>query len=153
MARRDQDTVFFDHEGAECLDVRYHRRCAGRWRGVIDLGRDGSGRRRRKKISGRSKSDVIAKLKAVRDELDKGIKAKPNYTVQNAVDHWLEHGLDGRSATTVATNKLVLAPLMWPVVTLVWVGSAGSLKVATELRGDGSGPATSAFGACLGPPR
>jgi len=112
MARRDQDTVFFDHEGAQCLDARYHRRCSGRWRGIIDLGRDGSGRRRRKKVSGRTKSDVISKLKDARDELGKGIKAKRNYTVQSAVDDWLAHGLDGRSPETVKTNKLVLVPLM-----------------------------------------
>jgi integrase len=112
MARRDQDTVFFDHEDAGCLDSRYHRRCRGRWRGVIDLGRDGSGRRRRKKVSGRSKSDVINKLKDAREELDKGIKAKRNYTVQDAVDDWLAHGLEGRAPKTVETNKLVLTPLM-----------------------------------------
>jgi hypothetical protein len=55
MARRDQDTVLFDHEGAECRGPRYHQRCSGRWRGVIDLGRDGSGRRQRKKDSARTK--------------------------------------------------------------------------------------------------
>jgi hypothetical protein len=112
MARRDLDTVLFDHEGTACRDARYHRRCSGRWRGIIDLGRDGSGRRRRKKVSGRTKSDVIDRLRDVRDELDRGIKSKPNYTVQDAVDDWLEHGLDGRAAGTISTNKFVLAPLM-----------------------------------------
>jgi integrase len=111
MARRDQDTVLFDHEGAECRDPRYHRRCTGRWRGVIDLGRDGSGRRLRKKVSGKTKSAVINRLKAVRNEMDEGIKSRAGYTVQKCVDDWFAHGLDGRSAKTVSTCREVLTPL------------------------------------------
>jgi integrase len=112
MARRDQDSVFFDHEGVQCVDARYHRRCSGRWRGVIDLGRDGTGRRRRPKVSGGSKSEVISKLRDKRDELEKGIKVGRNYTVQDAVDDWLAHGLDGRSAGTVETKSWSWPPLM-----------------------------------------
>ena len=85
MARRDQDTVLFDHEGAECRDSRYHRHCSGRWRGVIDLGRDGTGKRVRRKVSGRTKSAVISRLKEVHDELDQGVKSKAGYTVQKCV--------------------------------------------------------------------
>jgi integrase len=32
--------------------------------------------------------------------------------VQNAVDDWLAHGLDGRSAKTISTNREVLTPLI-----------------------------------------
>jgi hypothetical protein len=31
--------------------------------------------------------------------------------VQNAVDEWLAHGLDGRSRKTISTNREVLTPL------------------------------------------
>jgi hypothetical protein len=47
----------------------------------------------------------------VHDELREGIRSSPRYTVQNAVDDFLAHGLDGRSAKTVSTNREVLAPL------------------------------------------
>jgi hypothetical protein len=41
--------VYFDHEGSDRRD-RYHRRCTGRWRGELNLGKDGQGRRRRRKV-------------------------------------------------------------------------------------------------------
>jgi hypothetical protein len=106
MTRRDHDTVLFDHEGADCVDARCHRRCSGRGRGIIDLGPDGSGRRHRKKVSGKTKSAVIDKLKDVRDELDKGLKTRPNYTVQEAVYDWLAHGLTaGQQAPSRQTSS------------------------------------------------
>jgi len=34
-----EDSIYFDHRvGTECLDARLHRRCVGRWRGVVSLG-------------------------------------------------------------------------------------------------------------------
>jgi integrase len=47
----------------------------------------------------------------VHDELREGIRSSPRYTVQDAVDDFLAHGLEGRSAKTVSTNREVLAPL------------------------------------------
>ena len=44
MARAE--VAYFDHEGSDCKD-RYHRRCTGRWRGELNLGKDaraGAGR-------------------------------------------------------------------------------------------------------------
>jgi integrase len=62
-------------------------------------------------VSGRTKTEIKDKLQLLHDELRKGIRSSPRYTVQNAVDDWLAHGLDGRSAKTVSTNREVLAPL------------------------------------------
>ena len=65
----------------------------------------------RRKVGGRTKTEVKNKLQRVHDELREGIRSSPRYTVQDAVDDFLAHGLDGRSAKTVSTNREVLAPL------------------------------------------
>ena len=45
------------------------------------------------------------------DELREGIRSSPTYTVQTAVYDWLAHGLPGRSAKTISTNREALAAL------------------------------------------
>jgi integrase len=105
-----EDSIYFDH-ASDCRDGQHHRGCQGRWRGSISLGFGADGRRIRRKVSGRSKTEIKDKLERLHDELREGIHSSPRYTVQNAVDDWLAHGLDGRSAKTVSTNREVLAPL------------------------------------------
>jgi len=56
-------SIIFDHEGAPCTDSKYHGHCRGRWRGVLSKGFGPDGRRRRYKVSGRTKQDVIEALK------------------------------------------------------------------------------------------
>jgi integrase len=105
-----EDSVYFDHAG-ECRDAEKHRHCRGRWRGVVSRGFDADGKRIRRKVSGRTKTEVRDKLKELHDDLDEGIKSSPSYTVKEAIADWLDHGLDGRSAKTVSTNREVLDPL------------------------------------------
>jgi integrase len=105
-----EDSVYFDHAG-ECRDGEHHRSCPGRWRGSVSLGFGTDGRRVRRKVSGRTRTEVKDKLQDLHDEMREGIRSSPTYTVQGAVDDWLAHGLDGRSAKTVSTNREVLAPL------------------------------------------
>lgn len=97
---RGEDTIIFDHEGGGCRDSRYHRHCSGRWRGVISKGYWPDGRRRRYKVSGRTKQDVIDALKRKNEELDAGVSTSHAYTVQRAADDWLANGLKGRSDRT-----------------------------------------------------
>ncbi len=106
-----EDSIYFDHS-SDCRDSQHHRGCPGRWRGSVSLGFGPDGRRIRRKVSGRTKTEVKDKLQLVHEELREGIRSSPRYTVQNAVDDWLAHGLDGRSAKTISTNREVLAPLM-----------------------------------------
>jgi len=75
------------------------------------MGFGADGKRIRRKVSGRTKTEVKDKLQLLHDELRKGVRSSPKYTVQNAIDDWLAHGLDGRSAKTISTNAEVLAPL------------------------------------------
>jgi len=106
-----EDGVFFEHD-APCRDSDRHRHCQGRWRGVISLGFGPDGRRIRRKVSGKTKAVVQDRLKMLHSDLDSGVQARPNYTVQHAADDWLRDGLHGRAATTIEKNKYVLAPIV-----------------------------------------
>jgi integrase len=105
-----EDSIYFDHV-SDCRDGLHHRGCPGRWRGSISLGFGPDGKRVRRKVSGRTKTEVKDKLQLLHDELRAGVRSAPKYTIQNAVDDWLAHGLDGRSAKTISTNREVLTPL------------------------------------------
>ena len=78
-------SIIFDHEGAPCADSKYHRHCRGRWRGVLSKGFGPDGRRKRYKVSGRTKQDVIEALKKKKkkkkkkksEELDAGLSTSP----------------------------------------------------------------------------
>jgi integrase len=105
-----EDSIYFDH-ASDCRDRQHHRGCLGRWRGSVSMGFGAGGKRVRRKVSGRTKTEVKDKLQLLHDELRKGIRSSPKYTIQNAVDDWLAHGLDGRSSKTISTNREVLAPL------------------------------------------
>jgi integrase len=108
-----EDSIYFDHRtDTECRDARLHKTCAGRWRGVVSLGAGADGNRIRRKVSGRTKADVRDKLQVLHDELREGLRTSATYTVRDAVEDWLAHGLVGVSAKTVSTNREVLAPLL-----------------------------------------
>jgi hypothetical protein len=109
--RRGDDAVYFDHAGTPCKDTRYHRQCSGRWRGEVSLGKDGAGRRVRRKVSARTKSQVYDKLDDVRKELAQGVRTSSTYTVQDACDDWLD-SMGDKSAKTRSTNKEMLDPLL-----------------------------------------
>src|SRR5689334_25148516 len=112
--RRGEDGISFEHRGP-CRDPKRHRNCPGLWRGEITLGYTGDGKRTRRKVSGQTKAAVIDKLRDLHTQLDKGITPKAgyvHYTVRQAAQDWLAHGLDGRSPKTVTKNRNVLAPLL-----------------------------------------
>jgi integrase len=108
---RGQDGIFFEHD-APCRDTDRHRHCEGRWRGAVSLGFGPDGRRIRRKVSGRTKTQVQDRLKALHSDLDSNVRTKPNYTVRLAVEDWLKEGLDGRSAKTIEKNEHVLQPIL-----------------------------------------
>jgi hypothetical protein len=75
LARRGygDDGIYFDHVG-ECRHPAQHRSCAGRWRGVVSLEFAGHGKRVRKKVSGKTKTEVKDKLRQLHSELDAGVR-------------------------------------------------------------------------------
>jgi integrase len=106
-----EDAIYFDHVGG-CHDGTHHKGCTGRWRGVVSLGFSADGQRRRKKVSGKTKTEVRDKLRALHTELDAGIRAPHDYTLDKAVADWLADGLPGRTAKTIETNLDALKPLL-----------------------------------------
>ena len=81
----------------------------------MTLGYAEDGKRRKRKVSGQTKAAVVDKLKELHKTLDKGIVPKTgysHYTVRQAAEDWLAHGLDGRSAKTIKKNQNVLEPIL-----------------------------------------
>lgn len=108
-----QDSIFFEHLGdAPCRDTERHRRCAGRWVGLVSLRFGPDGKRVRRKVTGSNKATVQDRLKRLHDELESGVRTTPNYTVRRAAEDWLLEGLVGRSPKTIKKNENVLAPIL-----------------------------------------
>ena len=107
-----EDAIYFDHEGSDCLDARSHKRCKGRWRGAVDLGFGADGKRVRRKVSGKTKAVVADRLKALHEEMSRGLRTSRTYTVVQAVEDWLESGLPGRSERTKQIYREATAPLL-----------------------------------------
>jgi integrase len=85
------------------------------WRGEITLGYTGEGKRARRKVSGTTKAAVVDKLRDLHNQLDKGTTPKAgytHYTLRQAADDWLAHGLEGRSPKTIKKNQNVLEPIL-----------------------------------------
>src|SRR5258707_13314413 len=84
---------------------------AGRRRyvGAASLGYGPDGQRIRKVVSGKTKQEVKDKLKELHDDLASAARAPGEYTLNQAVDDWLNEGMDGRSAATVAKYRNVLS--------------------------------------------
>ena len=112
--RRGEDGISFEHRGP-CRDPERHRHCPGLWRGEITLGYAEDGKRTRRKVSGTTKASVVDKLRELHADLHQGVVAKAgyaNYTVRQAGEDWLAHGLDGRSAKTIKKNQNMLEPIL-----------------------------------------
>jgi hypothetical protein len=79
---------------------------------VVSLKPGPGGQRRHKKVSGKNKTEVRAKLAELHDELNDGVVTNAAYTVAQAIEDWLADGLAGRAPKTVSTQREVLEPLI-----------------------------------------
>ena len=79
---------------------------------MVSLKPGPDGQRRRKKVSGKNKTEVRAKLAELYDELDDGVVTNASYTVAYAIEEWLADGLAGRAPKAVSTQREVLEPLI-----------------------------------------
>ena len=80
-----------------------------RWVATVYLGYTPLGRRRKVKVSARTKTSAKAELrKLIRDREDGRRPEERNYTVESADESWLTNGLSGRSEATVK-NRTSLA--------------------------------------------
>jgi hypothetical protein len=73
---------------------------------VVSLGFSADGKRIRKKVSGKTRTEVKDKLKELHSELDAGVRTSHGYTVEKAVSDWLADGLPGRTAKTVESTGM-----------------------------------------------
>jgi site-specific recombinase XerD len=80
-----------------------------RWMASVDVGFSPTGKRQRRWVTGKTKTEAKQKLLALRRDQSDGLPTEHRtYTVREAVESWLEHGLTGRDEHTV-TNRTILA--------------------------------------------
>ena len=70
--------------GATAGDA-HHKTCSGRWRGVVSLGYGAGGKRIRRKVTGKTRTEVKDKLKDLHSELDAGVRPVAGHTLDMAV--------------------------------------------------------------------
>ena len=78
----------------------------------MSLGYGPDGKRARKKVSGKTKTEVKDKLKDLHTDLDVGVRPVRGYTLEQAVTDWLASGLPGRTAKTIEVNRDSLKPVL-----------------------------------------
>jgi len=88
-----------------------------RWRGAVSLGYDASGRRVRKKVSGRTRAEAVEKLRRLRQQVDTGIVPNDRLTVGAFLDRWLSVNVPGSVAESTEddyndTARLHLKPAL-----------------------------------------
>jgi integrase len=88
-----------------------------RWIGEITLGYDGRGKRIYRKVSDKTKSGALAKLKEIQRDHDDGLAVGPqNYTVASAVKEWLEFGLSNRDPATAKKCRILASRHIIPAL-------------------------------------
>ena len=90
-------------------DSIYWDASKNRFVGAVSLGFSPSGTRIRKKVVGRTKTEVRDKLKDLHKQVESGLRPRRRYTVGDALDDWLAVGVDGLSARTVTLYRDTIA--------------------------------------------
>jgi integrase len=90
-------------------DSIYWDESKNRYIGAVSLGFSPSGTRIRKKVTGRTKTEVRDKLRELHKQVESGLRPKRGYTVADALEDWLAVGLDGLSARTVTLYRDTIA--------------------------------------------
>src|SRR5215471_10056347 len=102
--RRGEHSISFEHINGACRDPERHRSCPGRWVGQISLGYQASGSRKRKRVTGKTKTIVQDRLRELEQDLESGVEDRA-CIVRQAIDDWLELGLPGRSPQTIRRDR------------------------------------------------
>ena len=108
-------SVYFDHKtGIACRDSRYHRNCTGRWSASLSLGRDGSGKRKRTRLTAKTRTELLAKVEQAKRAAETGIEVSTSYTASQCLDDFLA-SLEGLAPNTVTLQRRMVA-LLRPVL-------------------------------------
>lgn len=96
----------------------FYRESKGLYVARVELTPDASGKRRRVEISGKSKDDVIRKLRKLnRDKDAHGDLPTSTLTVQQWGEHWIEHVVNGtRRPNTTSQYRNALRVHVFPVI-------------------------------------
>src|SRR5438874_2325710 len=87
-------------------DSIYFDAANNRWTGAVSLGYAADDTRRiRRKVTGRTKTEVRDKLRELHRELDAGIRSSPSYTMALCIEDWLSQALGGHSPSTIANYR------------------------------------------------
>ncbi|MFD5350367.1 tyrosine recombinase XerC, partial [Streptomyces anulatus] len=97
-------------------DTIYWDQAKNRYVGAVSMGYAPNGKRLRPKVYGKTKTEVREKIRDLKKEAAAGVRTPANYTVENAVNDWLERGLKGRDAQTVAKNRTLADKHLVPFV-------------------------------------
>src|ERR1700728_506820 len=95
--------------------------------GAISLGFDTTGKRQRVKRKGRTKAQVKDKLREVVDDLEAGVTATENYTVQQAVEDFLDQGMKGKAQETIDNYRSIANHHLIP-----YIGAARLKKLTAD---------------------
>ncbi len=90
-------------------DSIYWDESKNRYVGAVSLGFSPSGTRIRKKVVGRTKTEVREKLRDLHKQVEGKLRPRRRYTVEDALEDWLAVGLDGLSARTVTLYRGTIA--------------------------------------------
>src|ERR1700733_10339317 len=90
-------------------DSIYWDESKNRYVGAVSLGFSPAGTRIRKKVTGRTKTEVRDKLRELHQQVESGLRPRRRYTVGDALDDWLSVGVDGLSARTVSLYRDTIA--------------------------------------------
>ncbi|MFI8828589.1 tyrosine recombinase XerC [Streptomyces sp. NPDC053431] len=90
-------------------DSIYWDSSKNRYIGAISLGYGPNGKRRRSKVSGKTKTEVRSKLRKLRSELVEGVRTSPKNTVEDVVNSWLTRGLRGREESSIKVYRSLAA--------------------------------------------
>lgn len=137
MATPKRKTTRGKGEGSVFKDER-----SGLWTGTIELGRGADGRRKRKSVRAKTKSEALRKMAKVRAEVDAGLPvADRNQTVSGYLAWWSENVLPGTVRETTADGyRWVLRRYVEPHVgcrRLVELGPEHVLAMLRELEKEG----------------
>lgn len=124
-------------------DAIYWEESKGSYVGAVSLGHTAAGKRRRRKVYGRTKADVRDKLKELRAEIETGVTSSARYTVTETVRRWLEVGLKGRDAHTVAKCRTLAENHIVPAIGAARLRDLSADDLDDWLEGKAAGLASS----------
>jgi integrase len=88
-----------------------------RWRALVDVGADASGRRQRKKVSGRTRAEVLLKMREVQRDAEDGLASGGRQlTVALLAEEWLRHRSGELSASTLEVRTWAVRQHLVPAL-------------------------------------